>query len=66
MVETPRSLKQDGDWDLSIFECTTCRLDFFTQDHVPLVGLPEPASISARFIAAMSRMVHHTIKPTRH
>ena len=66
MVETPRSLKQDGDWDLSIFESATCRLDFFTQDHVSLAGLPAPASISARFIAAMSRMVHHTTKPTRH
>ena len=66
MVETPRSLRHDGNWEISVFECEACGLDFFTEDHVPLVGLPAPASFSARLIAAMSRMVHHTIKPTRH
>jgi hypothetical protein len=66
MVETPRSLLRDGDWDLSVFECEACRLDFFTMDHVPLVGLPAPSRVSARFIAAMSRMVHRAITPTRH
>ena len=38
MVETPRSLRQDGKWDLSVFECSACRLDFFTEDHVPFTG----------------------------
>jgi hypothetical protein len=44
MDETPRSLRQDGTWELSVFECDACRLDFFTEDHVPLTGVvrPEP------------------------
>jgi hypothetical protein len=66
MIETPRSLRQDGEWVVSVFECAACGIDFFTEDHVPLTGLPPPLSISAQFIAAMKRMVHHTITPTRH
>jgi hypothetical protein len=66
MVETPRSLKHDGDWEISVFGCSACGIDFFTEDHVPLTGLPVPGSASAKFIAAMRRMVHHTIRPTRH
>jgi hypothetical protein len=66
MVETPRSIRAEGDWDVSVFECNACHLDFFTEDHVPLVGLPAPGSVTARFVAAMKRMVHHTITPTRH
>ncbi len=66
MIETPRSLKQDGEWDVSVFECNPCGIDFFTEDHVPLTGLPAPTGVGARFIAAMKRMVLHTITPTRH
>ena len=65
MIETPRSMRADGDWDVSVFECSACGLDFFTQDHVPLTGLPAPG-FGARFMAAISRAIHHTIRPTRH
>ena len=40
MIETPRSLRQDGEWVVSVFECAACGIDFFTEDHVPLTGLP--------------------------
>ena len=66
MVETPRSMKHDGEWDVSVFECSVCGIDFFTEDHVPLTGLPISSGVGARFIAAMKRMIHHTITPTRH
>jgi hypothetical protein len=65
MIETPRSMKQDGEWDVSVFECSACGINFFTEDHVPLTGLARPP-VGARFIAAMKRMVLHTIRPTRH
>jgi hypothetical protein len=38
MSETPRSIRHDGKWELSVFECSACGLDFFTEDHVPLTG----------------------------
>jgi hypothetical protein len=65
MIETPRSMKQDGEWDVSVFECSACGIDFFTEDHVPLTGLARPR-VGERFIAAMRRMILHTITPTRH
>jgi hypothetical protein len=65
MIETPRSMRQDGEWDISVFECNACGIDFFTEDHVPLTGLARPR-VGARFIAAMRRMVLHTVTPTRH
>jgi hypothetical protein len=65
MIETPRSMKQDGEWDVSVFECSACGIDFFTEDHVPLTGLARP-HVGARFVAAMRRMVLHTVTPTRH
>jgi hypothetical protein len=66
MIETPRSMRQEGEWDVSVFERQACGLDFFTEDHVPLTGLPVPGSIRARFVAAIKRAVLHTITPTRH
>jgi hypothetical protein len=65
MIETPRSMRAEGEWDVSVFECSTCRLDYFTEDHVPLTGLSARPSVGARFIAAMRRMVQHTTTPTR-
>ena len=58
-------MKQDGEWDVSVFECSACGIDFFTEDHVPLTGLARPG-VGPRFIAAMKRMVLHTIPSTRH
>src|SRR5665213_797955 len=65
MVETPRSMRAEGEWDVSVFECSTCHLDFFTEDHVPLAGSPAPG-IGTRLMGAIRRAVHHTITPTRH
>ena len=65
MIETPRSMRAEGEWDVSVFECNACHLDFFTEDHVPLTGLPAPG-IAARVVAAITRAVHHTISSTRH
>lgn len=70
MMETPRSLSEDGDWDLSVFECKACGIDFFTQDHVPLTGLPGNAR-SARTLfpkldTVRSREVFHAISTSRH
>jgi len=47
MIETPRSMKQDGEWEVSVFECSACGIDFFTEDHVPLTGLLAPALVRA-------------------
>ena len=70
MIETLRSLSQDGDWDLSVFECNACGIDFFTQDHVPLTGLPGNArSVRAQFPnldTVRSREVLHAISTSRH
>jgi hypothetical protein len=41
MTETPRSLRQEGEWEFSVFECSACRLGFFTEDHIPLTGAPK-------------------------
>jgi hypothetical protein len=65
MVETPRSMQVEGEWEVSVFECAACGIDFFTEDHVPLTGVASPR-VGARFIAAMRRMVLHTITPTQH
>jgi len=64
MIETPRSLRGEGEWDVSVFECSACHLDFFTEDHVPLTG-PAPG-FGARLMGAMRRGVLHVITPTRH
>jgi hypothetical protein len=70
MIETPRSLNQDGEWDLSVFECNSCGIDFFTQDHVPLTGLPGIDNRKRPRFPALdtvrSRAVLHAISPTRH
>jgi hypothetical protein len=42
MSETPRSARQDGKWEFSVFECSACGLNFFTEDHVPLTGAAMP------------------------
>ena len=42
MIETPRSVRQDGPWEFSVFHCDACALDFFTEDHVPLIGVVMP------------------------
>ena len=42
MIETPRSAPGVGRWVLSVFECSACGLDFFTEDHVPLTGAVVP------------------------
>jgi hypothetical protein len=60
MVETSRSLHHDGEWNTSVFECNQCGIDFFTEDHIPLTGLPSPPD------TARSREIFHTISPTRH
>ena len=64
MIETPRSMRADGEWEVSVFECGACHIDFFTKDHVPLTG-PAP-SIAARVASAIRRGVLHVITPTRH
>jgi hypothetical protein len=64
MIETPRSMRADGEWDVSVFECSACHLDFFTEDHVPLTGPPVPG-IGTRLMGAIRRAVHHTVTPTR-
>lgn len=66
MTETPRSLSHDGEWDVSVFECSTCGIDFFTEDHVPLTGLPVLDIVSARFAAEIKRAILHTITSTQH
>ena len=69
MIETPRSLREDGEWDVSVFECNACGIDFFTEDHVPLTGLPGFGdSKLARFPrdTVRSRAALHAISPTRH
>ena len=63
MIETPRSMRRDGEWDFSVFECSMCGIDFFTEDHVPLTGLPGlrdkkralvPTAEALRFHAALN------------
>jgi hypothetical protein len=68
MVETLRSQKHDGEWDLSVFECQACGIDFFTEDHVPLTGPPGLANEQARpkLAVARTRAVVHGISSTRH
>ena len=66
MIETPRSMRAEGEWDVNVFECSVCGLDYFTEDHVPVTGLSDRPRVGAQFIAAMRRMVLHTITPTRH
>ena len=73
MVETPRSLSQAGEWDLSVFECHVCGIDFFTTDHVPLTGLPgapvspsKPLADTTKLHTVRSRAIRHTISSTRH
>ena len=69
MIETPRSLREDGEWDVSVFECNACGIDFFTEDHVPLTGLPGFGdSKRARLPrdTVRSRAARHAISPTRH
>jgi hypothetical protein len=38
MSETARSIRHEGKWELSVFECSACGLEFFTEDHIPLTG----------------------------
>ena len=64
MIETPQSMRAEGEWDVSVFECSMCRLDYFTEDHVPVTGLSDRPRVGAQFIAAMRRMVQHTTTPT--
>jgi hypothetical protein len=64
MIETPRSMRAEGKWDVSVFQCDACGIDFFTEDHVPLTG-PAPG-IGARLVGALRRGVLHLIAPTRH
>ena len=69
MIETPRSLRQDGDWDVSVFKCSVCGIDFFTEDHCPFAGVPDPAlgGERARLLdAARSRAAFHAVSPARH
>ena len=40
-----------------IFAC----IDFFTEDHVPLTGLPASTGMGARFIAAMHEELARTV-----
>jgi hypothetical protein len=65
MIETPRSMRAEGEWDVNVFECSACCLDYFTEDHVPVTGLSARPGVGARFIAAMRRMVQQTTTPTR-
>jgi len=70
MIQTPRSLQNDGEWDVSVFECAVCGIDFFTEDHVPLTGTPGSTdSKPAKFPTldtVRSRAALHALSPTRH
>lgn len=70
MIETARSLLKAGEWDFSVFECSACGIDFFTEDHVPLTGVPGSARIERLLLPkwdiARSRAALHVISSTRH
>jgi hypothetical protein len=69
MIETPRSLRQDGKWEISVFHCDACGLDFLTEDHVPLTGevVPEtrkrldPIYCSAKEAEFRQRSTHNEL-----
>jgi hypothetical protein len=42
MSETATSWTRVGKWEVSAFECNGCGIVFYTEDHVPLTGLPTP------------------------
>ena len=42
MRETPASWNRVGKWEISVFVCGACGVVFYTEDHVPLAGLPTP------------------------
>jgi hypothetical protein len=61
MIETPQSMRAEGEWDVNVFECSVCGLDYFTEDHVPVTGLPDRPGVGAQFIAAKRMVLHHRI-----